>query len=94
MELGPIVEIIQVDRIARSLGVVRQVRRSQYRAPRLIIVVVARDGLVEFIDRSFIQRSSGLLTDPLFKLRIDVGRFSEIKETTASRFRLRPLMTI
>ena len=70
VELGPVVEIIQIDRIARSLGVVRQIRRSEDRASCFIIVVITGDGLVEFIDGSFVQRSSGLLTNPLFKLRI------------------------
>ena len=70
MELGPVVEIIQIDRIARSLVVVRQIGRSEDRAPRFVIVVVTRNGIVEFVYGSFVQGSSGLLTNPPFKLRI------------------------
>ena len=46
----------------------------------LVVVVIARDGLVEFGDRRLVEFDAGLLLDPLLELRIGRLDLAQVRE--------------
>jgi hypothetical protein len=50
MKFVPVVEIVQVHRILRRRGVVRQAAIAQDRFPRLIVMIISAHGRVMFFD--------------------------------------------
>jgi hypothetical protein len=70
MELGPVVKIVKTNRVVRSLVIIGKVRRAKDGTSGLIIVIVACDRVVQFVNGGFVEFGAGLLTNPSFELRV------------------------
>lgn len=68
MELSPVVEIVKINRVARSP--IGNARRAEDGTPGLIIVIVARDRAVQFLNRCLVEGGAGLIANPLLELRV------------------------
>lgn len=71
MELVPIVEIVEFDGAAVVAGAVVQAARVEDSFASGIVVIVAANVAVDFVDGALVELHAGLLFHPVFKL--DVG---------------------
>src|SRR5438045_2018121 len=70
MELIPIIEIIEVDCIARGRRVVRDAIAPENALARGIVVDITADGAIELVGGALVELGSRLLLDPAFELSI------------------------
>src|SRR5688572_19017787 len=70
MKLFPIIEIVQIDRVARRRSVIGKRVRRKNSFTRVIVMEVSSDRRVQLIDRSLVQPHTWLLANPGLKLRV------------------------
>lgn len=70
VEFFPVVEIIEVDGVARSGSVVGNAVGGEDALASGVVMIVAGDRGVEFVDGRFVEFHTRLLFDPRFELRI------------------------
>jgi len=70
MEFIPVIEIVQVHCVSECAIAVTKSARAKDAFARSIVVNVAFDGRVQFINARLIEFDAGLLFDPRLKLRV------------------------
>jgi len=74
MELGPVVDVVQIHGVARSGSVIGHARRAADALARGVVVDVTADRAVKLIDVALVKLHAGLLLHPALKL--DVARLA------------------
>lgn len=84
MEFVPVVQVIQINGIAEGRWVIWKSVCAQDALAGGVVMDVATDSAVEFVDRTFVELNAGLLFDPGFKLWIGgLALFDEVDDGVA-----------
>src|SRR5947199_295962 len=70
MEFVPIIEIVQIDRIARSGSIIRNAVGAENTLASVVVMNISPDSAIELVDASFIELCTRLFFDPGLELRI------------------------
>ena len=70
VEFGPVVEVVEIDGVARSFRIVLEIRGAEDRPAGFVVVIVTTDGCIELFNRSLVDLGARLLADPLFELTV------------------------
>lgn len=70
VESIPIVEVVQIHRVAERAIVVSETAGAKNPFSGIVIMIVTSDGGVQFLDIPFVQFNSGLFFNPGFKLSV------------------------